>query len=109
MDRDTGFHGDDARYLPAADCGSHEPALTVAQEGDIVDEVDHSNVRAVVSTGSDVIYPTGIGVGYSAEVTTAASGSGRVDGTRERVERAKVEVAAKLRVQVYLQPIVMRV
>src|SRR5437588_3705020 len=99
---EASLQGNDARDLPATDCRPHEPALTVAQEGDVVDEVHHSNVRAVVSAGSDVIHPAGIGIRHSAEVSAAAAGSGRINGTRERVECPEVEVVANLRIEINL-------
>src|SRR5580693_3053267 len=109
VNRQAGFHGDDAGDFPAADCRLQEVVFGVPEQGDVVDEVDHPYVCTVVSTRSLVIQPACVRVRYVAKVSAAATGCGWVDCARKGVEGAKGEATAKLGVQVHLEAVVVRV
>jgi len=68
IDGQAGFHRDDARHFPAAESGFEETALGVAEQGDVVDEVNDSDLRAVIPAQSVVVGPTSPRVRDRAEV-----------------------------------------
>ena len=65
-------------------------------------------MRAVGVTWTQVKSPTGIGVGYVGQVSAAASRR-CINGARVRVKHAQLQVSFDLRVQIYLQRVVVRV
>src|ERR1700675_3528974 len=81
----------------------------MAEEWDVIDEVDNAHVSAVVSARPDVISPARVGIRHVAKVSTAVTGGSWVDGVRQRVERPESQVMANLRVKVYLQAIVVSI
>src|SRR5579863_193676 len=93
VQRQSGLCGDNARDLPATCNRLYEPALAIAEERDVVNKVDAQDVGAVVSTRSNVVFPTCVRVGHGGEVSSAVPTGGRVDSARQGIQGTEVQVA----------------
>src|SRR5580704_14174260 len=111
IDRQAGCDGHDARDFPATEHTANEAVFVVAEERDVVDEVDRSVVGAIVAAGADIVKPAGVGVRNVLEVgsATGSAGADSIDRARQRVEGAQGQVFSNLRAQVNLQTVVVRV
>ena len=68
----------------------------MAKKGNVVNEIDHGDVRAVKATWPDVISPTQVRIRDIVQVSAARAAIGRIFRTRKRVERSKLKVSPYL-------------
>src|SRR4051812_22938877 len=101
VNRYAGLDGDDSGNLPAAQRRLRQTARAVAQHRNAVDEVGGEVVGPIKGARPKIVPPSQVRIGDSIQILTAATG-GWIDRPRKGVVSTKLQVSARLRVQVYL-------
>src|SRR5438105_3272753 len=104
VNRQPGFDGYYARYLPATDRRLHKATRRVAEDRNVVNKVGDQSMGPIEAARTDVKSPSCIWVGNVCQISAATAGR-RVNRPGIGVQHAQLQVF-DLRVQVDLQGVV---